>query len=464
MGVTSALAALTLLLAAPQPGAAGIGDAYYPDYGNGGYDVDHYDIRLHYQPATDELAGTTTLRATTTQALSSFDLDFVLQVSAVQVDGRPARFTRQGDHELVVTPARPLPRHHTMTVRVTYADVPSTALGEGFTVWNRTPDGALAAGEPEIAWWWFPSNDHPKDKATFDVAVTVPDGVEAISNGTMPRPPAPASPGWTTWTWHESSPMTTYAAQLAIGQYDIEQTRAPNGRPVIYAYSRLLTPELAAAARQSVSRTAEIVQWESTLFGPYPFDAEGGVVPPPGVWFGALENQTRPTYAAKEFQRGPDTAVVAHENAHQWFGDAVSLSRWQDIWLNEAFATYTEWLWSEHEGSISAQQNFDELYNGIPADDPMWLLPIGDPGVPPITYEVYLRGAMTMHQLRRTVGDAAFFAILRTWYAEHRGGNATTPQFIALAERVSGKQLRAFFQAWLFTPAKPSVPPTAAGG
>ena len=461
--MTGVLTILAVLLAGPavpayaaSPGAPGIGDSYYPDYGNGGYDVDHYDIRLRYQPATDSLSGTTTIKARATQDLSRFDLDFVLDVRSLLVDGRPAVFSRQGDHELVVTPARPLRRGHTMTVRVTYSGVPSTEVGPGYTAWFRTPDGAVAAGEPEEAWWWFPSNDHPADKARFDISVAVPTGVEVLSNGTMPRRPAPDGPGWTRWNWHSAHPMATYLAFLTIGQYDVEQTRSSSGRPVITAYSQLLTPSLAAAARASVGRTAEIVDWESSLFGPYPFEAQGGVVTPPDVLPYSLETQTRPTYGTSHFRRGPNPSVVVHENAHQWFGDSVSLTRWQDIWLNEGFATYAEWLWSEHVGDITAQQTFDEYYDGFPDDDTVWTLPLGDPGVPVITPEIYFRGPMLLQELRVTVGDPAFFRILRAWPAAHRYGNGTSAQFAALSERISGRDLDAFFQAWLYTPSKPA--------
>jgi aminopeptidase N len=450
--------------ARPHPGAAGIGDSYYPDYGNGGYDVDHYDLRLRYRPATDELTGTATISARVTQDLSSFDLDFLLDVRSVLVDGRAAGFARRGDHELVVTPARPLRRGQVLTVRVDYSGVPSAKRGAGFTVWTRTPDGALAVGEPESAWWWFPSNDHPSDKARFDISVAVPDGVEALSNGTMPHPPAPDGHGWTRWTWHSATPMATYLAFLAIGQYDVEQSRTSNGRPVLYAYSKLLTPELAAAARASVGRTTEIVDWESSLFGPYPFEAEGGVVTPPGLLPISLETQTRPVYGTSHFQRGEDAYVVVHENAHQWFGDEVSLSRWQDIWLNEGFATYVEWLWSEHVGDGTAQDQFDIFYDSFPDDDELWTQPPGDPGVPVITPGVYLRGAMTLHALRLAVGDATFFRILRAWPAAHRYGNGDTAQFVALAERLSGRHLGPLFQAWLYTPSKPARPAPAVAG
>ncbi|MBU2666896.1 M1 family metallopeptidase [Actinoplanes bogorensis] len=444
----TAVASILAVIAAG-PGAPGIGDSYYPDYGNGGYDVDHYDIRLRYQPATDELSGTTTITARATQDLSRFDLDFVLDAQSVLVDGRPAAFSRQGDHELVVTPARPLRRGHPMTVRVTYSGVPSTEVDPGYSAWFRTPDGAVAAGEPEEAWWWFPSNDHPADKARFDISVTVPDGVEALSNGTLHRRPAAA--GWTTWSWHSAHPMATYLAFLAIGQYDVEQKGSS-----IVAYSQLLTPALEAAARASVGRTAEIIDWESSIFGPYPFETSGGVVTPPGVLPYSLETQTRPTYGTSPFRRGPDAHVIVHENAHQWFGDSVSLTRWQDIWLNEGFATYAEWLWSEHVGEVTAQQTFDEYYDGFPDDDTVWTLPLGDPGVPVITPEIYFRGPMLLQELRVTVGDPAFFRILRAWPAAHRYGNATTAQFIALSERIAGRDLGAFFQAWLYTPSKPA--------
>ncbi|MBM2618388.1 M1 family metallopeptidase [Actinoplanes sp. LDG1-06] len=453
---TALLAVLLSGPVAPVPGAAGIGDPYYPDYGNGGYDVTHYDIRLRYQPSTDELSGTTTIQARATQGLSRFDLDFLLDVRSVVVDGRPARFTRRGDHELVVTPARPLRWGDTMTVRVTYSGMPSTKVGAGFTAWFRTPDGALAAGEPEEAWWWFPSNDHPADKARFDISVAVPDGVEVLSNGTLPRAPFPDGPGWTRWSWHSAHPMATYLAFLAIGQYDVERTRSAGGRPGIHAYSQLLTPELEAAARASVSRTSEIIDWESTVFGPYPFESEGGVVTPPGALPYSLETQTRPTYGTTHFRRGANLGVIVHENAHQWFGDSVSLTRWKDIWLNEGFATYAEWLWSEHTGEASAQQLFDELFDAFPDDDTVWTLPLGDPGVPVITPEIYFRGPMMLQELRVTMGDPAFFRLLKAWPAAHRDRNGDTAQFITLANRIAGRDLGAFFQAWLYTPSKPA--------
>jgi aminopeptidase N len=155
--------------------------------------------------------------------------------------------------------------------------------------------------------------------------------------------------------------------------------------------------------------------------------------------------------------------VVVHELAHQWYGDSLALARWQDIWLNEAFASYAEWMWSEDQGLGTAQETFDFYYNRYPATSSFWTLKIGDPG-PEHLFDgpVYDRGAMTMHALRLAVGDRAFFRILKTWAQSRAGGNVTTPQFIAHAEKISGQQLDDLFTTWLFTPSKPAAPAAAA--
>jgi aminopeptidase N len=456
--------ALTLLWTAtpasatPAAGAPGIGDEYFPDYGNGGYDVAHYDIRLRYYPNTDTLTGTTTILATATEDLSTFDLDFVLDTQSVRVNNRVATFAREGDHELVVTPPRTIPAGQTMTIVVQYSGVPSSKVAAGFTAWNRTSDGAVAVGEPEIAWWWYPSNDHPLDKATFDVSVAVPDGVEVISNGVQPRTPTTELLGWKRWYWRSAKPQATYLTFLAVGQYDVTTDTAGDGEPVLNAYSQLLPQPTADAARASVERTAEVVDWESSVFGPYPFEAQGGLVVPPRLLGFALENQTRPVYSDAFFRSGANMSVVVHENAHEWFGDSVSVAQWKETWLNEAFASYAEWLWSEKEGEGTAQEIFDYLYATYPPTSSIWTTKPADPGPPGIFGgAVYDRGAMTLHQLRLAVGDDAFFEILRTWTADHRYGNGTTEEFIALAGKISGKQLDGLFQAWLFTPSKPVV-------
>ncbi|WP_035839956.1 M1 family metallopeptidase [Kitasatospora azatica] len=462
--LVSAAAAATLVLAvpasaaAPTPGAPGVGDPYYPSYGNGGYRVSHYDLRLKYQPATDQLEGTATLLATATQDLSRFNLDFALDVSQVLVNGRPAKFAASGVQELEVTPDAPLARGSQATIVVRYSGVPSTVSRYGFTAWRHTPDGAVIADEPEAAWWWFPSNDHPSDKATFDVSVLVPDGTQAISNGVLTSQSSKL--GWTRFNWRENKPQATYLATLAIGKFDITTGTSAGGVPVLNAYS----PDLgdnADAARASVERTGELVDWLSGYFGPYPFSSAGGYVPNVPTHY-ALENQTRVYYSPAQFAHGANASVVVHELAHQWYGDSVSLERWSDIWLNEGFATYAQWLWSEHEDEGTAQQLADYVYASHPAEDPFWTVKPGDPG-PDNQFDgaVYDRGALTIQVLRDTIGDEAFFKLLKAWPAEHRYGNGTIPQFQALAERISGKKLDDLFRTWLYTPSKPAAPTAA---
>ena len=443
--------------ATPTAGSPGLGDSYFPDYGNGGYDVGHYDVRLRYEPATDRLTGTTTMLATATQNLSQFDLDFALAAESVRVNGWPATFSRQGAHELVVTAPRPIVKGQQLTVVVKYAGVPSATLVNGYSGWTRTADGALAVNEPESAWWWFPSNDHPLDKATFDISVSVPTGVEVVSNGVQPRAPLAEAGNRTRWTWRSTRPAATYLAFLAIGQYDIVTDTAPNGQPVVTAYSTTLG-DREPAARASIERTAEIVDWESGVFGPYPFEAQGGVAGPiDGIGF-ALETQTRPVYGPGFWRRGANPYVVVHENAHQWFGDSVSVADWSNIWLNEGFASYAEWLWSEEQGEGTAQELFDFTYASYPADSEFWQVLPGDPGADRVFDDaVYDRGAMALHQLRLAVGDDAFFRILPAWTAEHRYGNGTIAQFQALAERISGRDLDGLFTTWLFTAGRPEL-------
>ncbi|MFE0648167.1 M1 family metallopeptidase [Streptomyces sp. NPDC059534] len=464
--VPSALAA-SLLLAIPAsaadfvPGAPGIGDSYYPASGNGGYDVSHYDLRLKYQPATDLLEGTATILATTQQNLSRFNLDLGLKVSEVRVNGRLAKFTASGDHELEVTPAAPLAKNTPVTVVVRYAGKPSEFTIDGWSAWARTPDGAVAAQEPDSAVWWFPSNDHPRDKATFDVSVSVPDGLQAISNGVLQSQSSRL--GWTRYNWRSNKPQATYLATLAVGRFDITTDRTANGLPVLNAYSKDLGDN-AGAARASVERTTEVAEWLESVFGPYPFNALGGYVPNVTSGF-ALETQTRPFYSPRQFANGANVSVVVHELAHQWYGDSVSVRDWKDIWVNEGFARYSQWLWSEKEGEGTAQELADYVYAARPAEDPFWTVKPGDPGAENQFHgAVYDRGALALQALRNEIGDEDFFAILKGWPQEFAYGNARVADFVRYAERVSGKPLAGLFDTWLYQPSKPSAPTAAVSG
>ena len=216
-----------------------------------------------------------------------------------------------------------------------------------------------------------------------------------------------------------------------------------------------------------MARQGEVLDVLGGAFGPYPFSTVGAIVEGQNDLFFALETQTRPVYSKlfwQDAQGNPvnGDSVVVHELAHQWFGDKVALARWQDIWLNEGFATYAEWLWAEHEGQATPQEIFQATYDAIPADDAFWDVVIGDPTVEHLFDEpIYVRGAMTLQALREKVGDDDFWRIVRRWAAQ-RDGHGTTSEFIALAERISGQQLDKFFDVWLFTGEKPASPNAAA--
>jgi Peptidase family M1 domain/Peptidase M1 N-terminal domain len=647
-----------------EPGAPGVGDEYFPLDGNGGYDVKHYDLELAYDPPTDTLTGVARIEARATQNLSSFNLDFEgLTVRSVRVNGDRARWTH-ADGELTIRPSRGLRDHKRFAVRIAYDGVPQTLPDtSGFF---HTDDGALEVGQPHGADTWYPVNDHPSDKASYTFEITVPRGLEAISNGELERRVSRGSR--TTWIWKAREPMASYLAMMAVGEFDVRAYRergieywdavdprlyepiaARTGDQFAYsqsanlAYKRLArtitvpagggeltfwvnrdteptwdfffveahpvgsddwttlpdenghtsrstgnvcpfwlglhpflehyqtamdegcapegtTGEWHAASGTniwqyeqwridlsdyagqeieisltyaaddlvaypgvwvddvvgpggqgstsfeadgnpmdgwtvpgapegsepnpndwivgtaddspepfgptidaSLEQQAEIIAWESSVFGRYPFSAAGGIVDLAPIGF-ALETQTRPIYSPEFFrdaQSGED--VVVHELAHQWFGDYLTVARWRHIWLNEGFATYAEWLWSEFEGRDTAQEIFDFYANNIPAGNPFWTNIIGHPESADLLFDisVYWRGAMALHALRNAVGDERFFRLLRVWVREQGGGHVTIEEFIATAERVTRMQLDDLFETWLFTPSKPEGIETA---
>lgn len=438
-----------------QAGAAGLGDPYFPSYGNGGYQVDDYHLRVRYDPANRQLAGEATLRATATEDLASFSLDLSgLTVESVEVDGTAAQAQRD-DGKLAVTPDGALPGGEEFTVDVVYGGEPEPVENPllGTNGFHHTGEGAFVIGQPRSASTWYPVNDHPLDKATYTIEVTVPDGLAAVSNG-VPLEQTSVD-GWTTWEWTERAPMASYLTTLAIGDYRVHEDEHA-GRPVVTAVHADLPTGVDEQLRRSPQVAEQLAEW----FGPYPFDAYGAIALADERVRFALETQSRPIYGSAFFAGGRDaTWVIVHELAHQWFGNSVSIQYWDEIWLNEGFATYAEWLWEEHDGGDTAQETFDLYWEGPGAEDEFWTTPPGDPGPSRLlTGPVYTRGAMALHALRREVGDEAFFEILRTWPAEQRNGNATTAELITLSERVSGESLQPLFDAWLYATQRPDYP------
>ncbi len=453
-GLPVAVVALLAVAAGPAAaatvGSAGVGDPFFPLAGNGGYDVGHYDLTLGYDPGRRHLDGRAVIDARATQRLSRFNLDLNgLTVKSITVDHDKAAFRRDGQ-ELVVTPRKSLPKGRQFRTTVTYAGTPAPVTDPDGSLdgWIPTDDGAFVAGEPQGAMTWFPANNHPKDKASYDFAITVPSSHTAVSNGVFRG--QRTSQGRTTFRWRQPEPMAAYLATATVGKFKVEQYTAPGGLKVFNA----VDPREAAAAAPVLKKLPSVLAWQSELFGPYPFKGAGAIVDrAPEVGY-ALETQARPVY-----DRAPDLSTLVHESAHQWFGNSVSLTTWRDIWLNEGFATYIEWLYEEQHGGQSAQQTFDALY-ARPASDDLWAFPPADPGSGAHIFEepVYNRGAMALHQLRRAVGDRTFLRILRTWATDNRYGHGTTAEFIRLSERLSHKDLDALFETWIGSAGKPAQP------
>ncbi|RSS78436.1 M1 family metallopeptidase [Streptomyces sp. WAC06614] len=440
-----------------RPGASGLRDPYFPKAGNGGYDVQHYDLDLAYEPDTGRLAGTAVVTARATQGLSSFNLDLDgLDVEGVTVQGDRARFNRTG-HELTVRPSEDLAKGEVFRTEVRYAGRPrvvkdADGSSEG---WIRTEDGAVGVGEPVGSMAWFPGNHHPSDKATYDITLRVPAGYEAVSNGEL-RSRTDDGEGRTVFAWHSAEPMAGYLATAAIGRYKVSTARSAAGVPVLNA----VAPEEAAASAPALGRLPEIVDWGSRVFGPYPFATAGAIVERAGTLEYALETQSRPIYSG-----APEVGLVVHETAHQWFGDSVSPVSWKDMWLNEGFATYAEWLWDEQHGGVGAQQHFEAFLDGDTDVDPEagadWAAfpPAAPPGAASISAApVYYRGAMVLHRIRQEVGDEAFFDLLRGWATDHRHANATTADFTTYAEERTGHDLDEVWTEWLYGRTRPKAP------
>ncbi|MDX6355941.1 MAG: hypothetical protein QOF98_2844 [Streptomyces sp.] len=433
-------------------GAPGVGDRLFPQAGNGGYDVTHYALDLSYDPASGALSGTAEITATATEDLGRFDLDLSgLTVGRVTVGGKAATTARSGT-ELAVSPAQPVTRGARFVTTVAYSGVPrlltdSDGSHEG---WFRTGDGALALGEPVGSMAWFPGNDHPSDKAAYDITVSVPDGLSVVSNGELAG--RSSAGGRTAFHWRTTEPMATYLATVAIGHYTVTQSRTPGGLPLYVAVDPGSDDPQTATA---LGRIPEILDWESGLFGTYPFASSGAIVAhlPQGQGGYALETQNRPVFPGDAGPPAVDVVTLVHELSHQWFGDWVTPSSWQDIWLNEGFATYTEWLWQEHEGGTPVADSAADAF----ADAANWAFPPASPPTAAQLFDapVYERGALVLYELSRTLGASAFATLLRTWPAAHAGGNASTADFTAFCGRLTTKDLTPLFDTWLYGKAKP---------
>lgn len=435
----------------PQAGAPGMGDSYYPNFGNGGYDAQSYFLDITVQDAkTSELSAAATIEAKAIQNLSSFNLDFIgFEITRLDVNGAPANFSRSGQ-ELTITPAQPLTDGQAFTVVAEYRGVPAEMNSVALPVqtgWVTFDEGIFVLSEPDGAASFFPVNDHPLDKARFTFRITAPKPYEVATNGVLKEKTDHGAT--TTYLFTLRDPMASYLATVNLGDFNEETMQSPGGIPIRNYYAASLPKNV----NQPFARQGEMLDYFSELFGQYPFEVYGSLVM--NTYFGAaLENQTLSIYGIDmiDAQHVEETELtVAHELSHQWFGDSVSVADWSDIWLNEGFATYSEALWVEHlRGRAAMDEWITGLYEEVRQNPKYFPAPGKPPAEDLFNGGVYYRGGLTLHALRVKVGDEAFFEILKTYYARYQGGNATTENFIAVAEEISGQNLKEFFNDWLY--------------
>ena len=436
-------------------GASGIGDEYYPTLGNGGYDVQHYELNMTYTPDTKLLDAIVVVTAIATQDLETFNLDFVgFEIAELLVDDIPAAFERLGS-ELVITPESPIGSGNSFAVTVSYAGKPGPTASPAFPRiamgWREGPTGEVyVVAEPDAARSWFPANDHPLDKATFTYNITVPDDHAVAATGEfLGTEPGHETGGTLTYTWQMDTPMAPYLATIVAGRGYQLVDDIPSSEVAGVPIRNFLPADLVANPPPALAEQGEMLTVLEEAFGPYPFDRYGIAVV--GNFSAALENQTLSVFGRAMVDTPFFESVLVHELAHQWFGDSVSVAQWSDIWLNEGFATFAELVWIEH-------RNGRVVYEDVLASRRRAASQAGypPPGLPPpdnlFNGGVYQLGGLLLADLREEIGDDSFFALLKKYTAEFRDGNATTEDFIRLAEDISGQDLDEFFRVRLFEP------------
>lgn len=422
---------------------------YLAGHGDDGYRVSHYDLVLAWRPP--QLSGLATITAVAARELAEIRLDLGrLRVQRVRLDDRPAAHDHRAG-KLRLRPPRPLPAGRPFVVAVRYGGIPRPVPSAwGDLGWEELTDGAFVASQPIGAPSWFPCNDRPADKASYRIAVTAPSRYTVVANGTLAS--RGLAGGMTTWVYEQPAPMATYLATVQIGRYELVDLA---GSPVP---QRAAVPRvLRARFGHDFARQPAMLTAFERLFGPYPFDGYGVVVVADALEV-PLEAQGLSIFGANHVdgRRGSER-LVAHELAHQWFGNSLTVAGWRDIWLHEGFAKYAEWLWSEVSGAAPAAEHAARSWArlaALPQD-----LRLSDPGQRRIFDDrVYERGALTLHALRLALGDDTFVTLLREWTATHRYGTVRTEQFVAAAQRRSTRPLDLLFSAWLNEPALPPLP------
>ncbi|GAB2695696.1 M1 family metallopeptidase [Nocardia thraciensis] len=432
-------------------------DEYLPQNGNRGYRVSRYELELVYKVASNRLAGKASITAVTTAVRPRFALDLSpsLGVAKVFVNGSKAAKYSHQHGKLTVTPARKIPAGGVLAIVIQYAGTPRPVRGPwGEVGWEELSEGALVASQPNGAASWFPCDDHPSSKASYRISITTDSPYYAVANGVLTHKQTKASQ--TTWVYEQSEPMASYLATVQIGPY--RKYRVGTSHDASVPMHALLPARLRTAFDHDFARQPQMMSEFQDRFGPYPFESYTVVVTDDDLEI-PIEAQGLSIFGANhcDGRRGAER-LIAHELAHQWFGNSLTVRQWRDIWLHEGFACYAEWIWSEASGGPTADQLARAARHTLsrgPQD-----IVVGDPG-PAVMFDdrVYKRGALTLHSLRLELGDGRFFGLLHEWTARYRHSSVSTEEFADLASHYSTVSLRPLWDTWLYDPTLPQLPP-----
>ncbi|WP_308159240.1 M1 family metallopeptidase [Curtobacterium sp. ISL-83] len=430
-------------------------DPYTPHSGDRRWSARHYDLRLGYRVATNRLEGTATITAVALADLDRVVVDLHgLTVDRVDVDGVKAKKVSTATHKTTVTPAEAITAGTEFTLHLRYRGTPHPLRSPwGQIGWEELTDGVIVAAQPTGAPSWFPCNDRPDDKATYRFEITAEAAYDVVANGELLGTDRVRS--GTTWTYSTTEPMATYLATVQIGRYRTTKLRG-GSVPVTLHHPT----DLASAAKTDFGQVPDMLALFADRFGPYPFAAYGIVVTDDDLEI-PLEAHGLAVFGRNHVDglHGTDR-LIAHELAHQWFGNSVTITRWRDIWLHEGFACYAEWLWSEHRGGDTADALAQAHRTGL-LDQPQDLV-VADPGAKDMFDDrVYKRGALALHAVRRTIGDDAFFAALRALTERHRHGSVVPEDvLVAFADAAGGAvdAIRAVTAGWIDEPGVPELP------
>ncbi|MGO0575964.1 M1 family metallopeptidase [Ornithinimicrobium panacihumi] len=428
-------------------------DPYVLGHGDLSFDVLHHDLTLTYSVPSNRLEGEAVLRCRALEDLTDLRLDLALKPLKIFVAGRPAKKFKVSDNKLVITLPQQVAAGEEVEVKVAYVGNPKPLRKRGLDAagWEELEDGVIVASQPHGAPSWFPCNDRPSSRSTYEVRLTTAADYHVEFSG---EPVSDRRRGATrSWVFRQEEPIPAYLATLQIGRYEVITQKSSVPIRVVAPADLKRNGGFAA----SFGRQPEMMDFFVKVFGTYPFASYTAVITDDDLEI-PLESASLSTFG-RNFASADWDAVrlVAHELSHQWFGNAVTGEQWRHIWLHEGFACYAEWLWSQECGDLTTQERAAHHHAVLAEEDQP--APLADPGVANMFDDwVYKRGALTLHALRVEVGDELFFEILRTWVKTQRGRSVTTAQFVEHCAEVAGRDLADVLTPWLEDRKLPKLP------